>query len=351
MAAILGHCGETRARCVHIGLINNMPDAALARTERQFRALLARAAPAVAVQLSLFSLPRIARSEAGLRHLETNCYRSTDTVADARLDAYVVTGTEPRQSHLEDEPYWHAMTGLFDTLERWRSAVIFSCLAAHAAAFHFDGLRRHRLPQKRFGVFAHTRAGRHELTAGMNPLVHVAHSRCNEISADALEQGGYQVLTLSPEAGADLFVKRGRENWLFCQGHPEYDAEALGREFQRDVRRFLKGERDTYPALPQNYFGNADTEELMRFERRAHHARAEATMLEFPFATGSRPPAECEASTVDSVFGRWLQNIAREKVTSNTQFNAPVGDTSRRVPGLTASARRRRLAQLAMLQG
>ena len=33
------------------------------------------------------------------------------------LDVVVVTGTEPRQSRLEDEPYWSALAGLIEAHE------------------------------------------------------------------------------------------------------------------------------------------------------------------------------------------------------------------------------------------
>jgi homoserine O-succinyltransferase/O-acetyltransferase len=38
------------------------------------------------------------------------------------------------------------------------------------------------------------------------------------------------------------------------QGHPEYSADTLSREYRRDVIRFLNGDRDTYPDVPDNYF-------------------------------------------------------------------------------------------------
>jgi homoserine O-succinyltransferase len=352
MSAILGQRGETRARCVRIGLINNMPDAALARTERQFRDLLAWAAPGVSVQFSLFSLPGIPRNDAALRHLETNSYRSTDALADVSLDACVVTGTEPRQSDLENESYWPALAGLFDRLERGRLPLIFSCLAAHAAVLHFSGLRRRRLPQKRFGVFEHVRACHHLLTDRLPATVKVAHSRCNEIPADMLDKGGYRVLTIAPEAGADLFVRRDRENWLFFQGHPEYDADALGREFQRDVKRYLSGERKEYPSVPGNYFPSSTTDELKQFEKRARAKRCKGTMAEFPSVSCMRSRDETSGPAAAGIFGVWLQDIVREKYAPGAQPGGwATGERARKAPGLIASVRRRRLAQLAMLQG
>src|ERR1035438_1993207 len=60
---------ESAARCIDIGLLNNMPDAALQSTERQFLTLMDSAAAGdIAVRLSLYALPDVPRSESGRRH-------------------------------------------------------------------------------------------------------------------------------------------------------------------------------------------------------------------------------------------------------------------------------------------
>jgi hypothetical protein len=48
---------------IRIGLVNNMPDAALRMTEWQIRDLLSRAAGDLPVTLTVFSLPSVPRSE------------------------------------------------------------------------------------------------------------------------------------------------------------------------------------------------------------------------------------------------------------------------------------------------
>src|SRR2546422_8537495 len=41
------------------------------------------------------------------------------------------------------------------------------------------------------------------------------------------------------------------------------------REYRRDIGRFLKGERETYPAMPQGYFDAKATDCLAAFRERA----------------------------------------------------------------------------------
>jgi homoserine O-succinyltransferase len=51
---------------------------------------------------------------------------------------------------------------------------------------------------------------------------------------------------------------------VFVTGHPEYDAETLKNEYQRDVNEGLN------PALPVNYFPHNDANERPRATWRSH---------------------------------------------------------------------------------
>jgi homoserine O-succinyltransferase len=43
------------------------------------------------------------------------------------------------------------------------------------------------------------------------------------------------------------------------QGHPEYDANSLLKEYRRELYRYANNERDNPPPLPENYFsGDAE---------------------------------------------------------------------------------------------
>ena len=69
---------EARPSHLDIGLINNMPDAALDATERQFRGLLDAAADGLAVRLTLYTLPEVPRTDFGRRQVSR--YSNFDTL-------------------------------------------------------------------------------------------------------------------------------------------------------------------------------------------------------------------------------------------------------------------------------
>ena len=111
------------------------------------------------------------------------------------------------------------------------------------------------------------------LTEDVPSPLKISHSRLNELRAGDLAARGYQLLTHSPEAGVDIFAKQLRSHFIFFQGHPEYDALSLQREYLRDISRFLAGERDTYPALPAGYFDTETEDRLASFQKRARVER------------------------------------------------------------------------------
>ena len=243
---------------LNIGLVNNMPDAALEATERQFRTLLNEAADNdITVRLDFYSLPGVPRKEAGQQHVSS--YREIGELKGRSLDGLIVTGAEPRAANLKDEPFWADLAQLLDWAAQNTASAVWSCLAAHAAVLYLDGIARRRLCNKQFGIFECVYVGEHSLTAGAPHHVQVPHSRWNDLREDELKAAGYELLTRIEDGGVDAFVKQGKSLFVFLQGHPEYEADTLMREYNRDVNRFLTGQSKIFPTLPNGYSDSEET--------------------------------------------------------------------------------------------
>ena len=296
-----------RRRPLRIGLLNNMPDGALAATERQFRAALERGAGGRPVEVQGFALPGVPRGEVGARFVRTR-HAPAEAIASAELDALVVTGAEPVAPELSDEPFWPALTAVIDGAAAARLPTLFSCLAAHAAVLHLHGLRRRRLPAKCSGVFlVETRP--HPLTAGQPRTALRPHSRWNALDAAEVAACGLQVIAASPEVGADAFTGGPDGRFLFLQGHPEYAADTLMLEFRRDLRRFLTGERPAPPARPTGYFTPKAEAELAVLDAQAGPRPTPAMLA--AYETVLRPGAAeaTWASSTDRLFAAWLDQV------------------------------------------
>jgi homoserine O-succinyltransferase len=296
---------------LEIGVINNMPDTALRATERQFVSLLEAAAEGVEINLSLYALPEVPRSEASRRHIH-RFYSGIDSLLSARLDGLIVTGAEPRAASLREEPYWPSMTRVLDWAQHNTRSTIWSCLAAHAAVLHLDGIQRRKFEEKRFGVFQFETVEQHALTIGIDSPIRVPHSRWNDIAEKDLASCGYSILTRNSAGGVDTFARQRDSLFIFFQGHPEYEADTLLREYRRDVSRFLKGERDRYPGMPQNYLDPSARELLAGFESRAQSDRRES-ITDFPTARVSKRVAHTWRRTAAQLYRNWLTYLMNRK--------------------------------------
>lgn len=177
-----------------IGLVNNMPDSALQATERQFTQLLKTAAGKRRIHFHCFSLPSIKRSQIAKQIIDGH-YADIADLDRLHIDALIVTGAEPNAATLPEEPFWRELTAVIDWAEANTRSTIWSCLAAHAAVLHLDGIERQPLETKCSGIYDCAKVTDHWLTENMPSPLKIAHSRLNGLAERDLAASGYQLLT------------------------------------------------------------------------------------------------------------------------------------------------------------
>jgi homoserine O-succinyltransferase len=302
--------GAGRSReAVQVALVNNMPDAAMRATELQFARLLKEAAGPLDIRLRLFSLSAIARSEEARARM-AGFYDDAAFLPAANIDALIITGAQPCTADLRQESYWPEMTQLMEWAETGTVSTLFSCLAAHGAVLHLDGIERRALPQKLSGIYDSSRAEDDPLFFNTRASIPVPHSRRNDIAEKDLVTAGYRVLSRLSNGQVDIFTREtpGQSRFVFFQGHPEYDPATLGREYLRDMTRFLRGEIDQAPGIPENYFDRATEDRLseIRAGSEADLARCQGIVA------GALPRQTWRANTV-RLFANWLTLVASAK--------------------------------------
>lgn len=313
-----------RGDIISIGLVNNMPDTAWEATERQFLTLVGAAAGKTPVRLQLCSITDLPRADHVRGELAAR-YRDLSALLSTRLDGLIVTGIEPRAASLKDEPYWASLAKLTDWARHNTASTIWSCLAAHAAVLHLDGIERRPLTEKQFGVFDCEVVSADPLTEGAGRRLAVPHSRWNDLSGEALSACGYRILTRSPAAGVDMFTGQQRSFhslFLFLQGHPEYEPGTLLREYRRDVGRFLRGEQECYPAMPQGYFNAEASAQASAFHARALGQRRADLIADFPMrALEAGLGARWQRCAV-GLYEKWLGYLRERKADLRTTNSA-----------------------------
>ncbi len=241
-------------RELHIGFLNMMPDAALAATERQFIRLVGSCNRIAQFFVYPFSLPELPRSAETLEYIE-RYYSNFEDLRDNGLDALIITGANVVNPDLTQESFWEPLIDIVTWAEDNVASTLCSCLATHALLKHFYNVDRQPLPQKLWGIYSHrVRHPDNLLLRDINTRFNVPHSRHNDISRDQLEAVGLKVLVESDEGGVHMASSRDEFRTIYFQGHPEYDINSLLKEYKRETKRFLKGELNTPPPFPEDYF-------------------------------------------------------------------------------------------------
>jgi homoserine O-succinyltransferase len=297
-------------REIHIGLLNMMPDAALEATERQFFRLVGACNQIVQFHVHPFTVKGLQRSPQAQAHID-KYYESFEKIKLEGLDALIISGANVTHASLLEEEFWQPLTDVFSWAKENVTSILCSCLATHALIQSCYGITRTRLPAKRWGVFSHKLINRtHPLVAEINTRFDVPHSRFNEIFQTDMEQKGIKVLAASKEAGVHLAVSPDGFRIVFFQGHPEYDAISLLKEYKREVMRFYHGEINDYPPFPENYFDLPVQQIFSDYERHVRLARRRLKKLdEFPEALVLEHIDNTWSDTAKAIFNNWLGKI------------------------------------------
>ena len=305
-----------QARCqdireLHIGFLNMMPDAAFQVTERQYLRLIGACNQIVQFFVHPFTVPGLERGQDTQDYID-RYYTSFDSLKMSGMDALIITGANVAQPDLTDEPFWQPLAEVVEWATETVTSIMCSCLASHALVEMLYGVKRRGLDRKRWGVYQHVhrdRSSPHPLLRDVNTKFDIPHSRWNTLDLEKMEEANLRVLVVSTEDDVHLATSPDGFRFIFSQGHPEYDINSLLKEYKREVFRFSRGERDTYPPFPQHYFSE-ECEKIGRVvERKTRKLREEGQVLrqsDFPEVELELCLHNTWGDSGKAVFNNWL---------------------------------------------
>ena len=249
-------------RPLRIGFLNLMPTAVLKDTEEQFFFLIGSTPLQIIPEMITFD--EFVSSEERKKHLDA-FYRKFSEVKAEGLDGLIVTGANLEEHSFEEVHYWNELKDLLAWARENVASTLYSCWGAHAALKIFYNIERERYtnpdgtPRKITGLFEHPLRDQFvsPLTVGLPDLVYCPHSHWSGVPREeVLKQNELSILLENPEAGILLMEgRKGRD--VYIQGHPEYAADALRKEYERDLSPDRFGERAPFPA---HYFAEGNKE-------------------------------------------------------------------------------------------
>jgi homoserine O-succinyltransferase len=117
----------------------------------------------------------------------------------------------------------------------------------------------------------------------------------------------------------DSFVKKKKRSlFVHFQGHPEYGAHTLLKEYRRDIKRFLRKERETYPSMPKGYFDAAATSLLADFRDVVECDRREERMDGFPQVALAGRLQNTWHSSATNIYRNWLHYLVTKRADVST---------------------------------
>lgn len=243
-----------------------------------------------------------------------------DWLALAGMDAVVVSGSEPTAADIAAEPCLSVVERILRECSG-AASLLFSCQSAHAALYSLYGLQRYRLARREHGVFDHwvhsaaldlpgtVPTPGVALVEGLATPVRVPHSRWNAMTSAELRAAGVTVLLDSEEAEWHLATGSDGLRHLFLQGHPEYLADTMAREYRRDLRRWLGDARRPFPDIPQRYFARDVEDSLLDQAVRLRTTFDPALLEDFPLPDFSEVTTDWSAQST-TFFANWIRAVA-----------------------------------------
>ncbi|MDR2359765.1 MAG: homoserine O-succinyltransferase [Oscillospiraceae bacterium] len=186
-------------------------------------------------------------------HLET-FYCTLDEIRSKKFDGMIITGAPVGDLPFEEVDYWAELIRIMQWSRTNVHSTLHICWGALAGLYYHYGIPKEEISGGKIsGVYKHTLLKPNSpWFRGFDSEFYVPHSRYFRASEKVLfECPELEVLARSDDAGI-FAVKSADNHRFFITGHPEYDADTLKLEYERDLEKGLS------PAVPENYFPSDD---------------------------------------------------------------------------------------------
>ncbi len=247
-------------RPLKIAILNLMP--AKEVTETQLLRLLSNTPLQIDVQL--LTTATYMPTHADKRHL-ASFYKTFDEVRHGKFDGLIITGAPVERLDFGDIFYWDELCAIMDWANENVFSTLYVCWSAFAGLYHNCGIDKRNLEKKVSGIFDHrTLLPADPLVRGFDERFSAPHSRFSYISEkDILQNDSLKLLAVSDEAGVYLAASKNCRQ-VYVTGHPEYDADTLKLEYERDIGKGMVIDP------PKNYFPRDDASEPPANTWRSH---------------------------------------------------------------------------------
>jgi homoserine O-succinyltransferase len=222
-------------RPLRIGILNIMPKA----EAYEFSLLYPLGRSVLQIEPVWIRLKTHGYKSSDQHHLEKEYVTFGDAVQSGPIDGLVLTGAPVEEIPFEEVSYWNEIVEILSYAKLRIASTLGICWGGLALA-KILGIEKTVLRQKLFGVFETRNLNpNHPITGDLDDVFWCPQSRFSTIPDAVLEheaeKGHVNLLAHSKEAGYTIFESSDRK-FLMHLGHPEYEAQRLVDEYNRDVK-------------------------------------------------------------------------------------------------------------------
>lgn len=233
-------------RSIRIGILNIMPQA----ETYEFNLLYPLGRSILQVEPVWIRLKTHNYSSTKDSHLNEHYISFDKAVSDKPLDGLILTGAPVEDIPFNEVLYWDEICEIINYAKENIASTLGICWGGLALA-KFMGIEKEVYRKKIFGVFeAKNLYPHHKIIDGLDDVFWCPYSSFSRLPDKPLEEardeGRINLLAHSEITGYIIFESVDHK-FIVHLGHPEYPAERLVEEYQRDVK---KGRKDV--GLPEN---------------------------------------------------------------------------------------------------
>jgi homoserine O-succinyltransferase len=222
-------------RALHIGILNIMPQA----DTYEFSLLHPMGMAVLQIEPVFIRLQTHQYKSTNPEHLEKLYVPFKTAVDKLRLDGLVITGAPVEEIPFEEISYWEEIQRILRYARANIPSTLGLCWGALAIA-KFMGIDKVVYPQKLFGVYEVTNLNTdHRILGTLDDRFWCPQSRHSGIDEKLLEaeaaKGAINLLGHTREGGYTIFESTDHR-FLMHLGHPEYEAQRLVFEYERDKK-------------------------------------------------------------------------------------------------------------------
>lgn len=173
-------------------------------------------------------------------------YVCLDQIRQRCFDGLIITGAPVECLPFEAVDYWDEFKQIVEWAHDHVKSIIYECWAAQAGLWNDFGLPKQKMSHKLFGVYQGTASCDSALLKDLN-TIKIPQSRHTKVKLPKQLPAGLKILVANQTIDP-LIYQADEGHSIYITGHPEYSADTLDNEYQRDQQKGLAIQP------PKNYY-------------------------------------------------------------------------------------------------